>query len=202
MQIILSCKISFKHTKKWWPDVYINGKARQSYSQNERGLQPKGTWLQTSNSRNSYNGLFAFPKVRMDGHNLFHQMAESDQNKRMVPYKEDEGSLFRQAAYTILHAAAYPQTEQEWFYAVATGCAAPSTMLLLKAQSSDWARIIPALYTQAARSSMLLFNVQSSDWVRIIPLHKVACYITKKELPGLYSSQNITKGGRSSWLVC
>ncbi len=63
-------------------------------------------------------------------------------------------------------------------------------------------RIIPALYTQAARSSMLLFNVQSSDWVRIIPLHKVACYITKKELPGLYSSQNITKGGRSSWLVC
>jgi len=108
MQIILSCKISFKHTKKWWPDVYINGKARQSYSQNERGLQPKGTWLQTSNSRNSYNGLFAFPKVRMDGHNLFHQMAESDQNKRMVPYKEDEGSLFRQAAYTILHAAAYP----------------------------------------------------------------------------------------------
>jgi hypothetical protein len=75
-------------------------------------------------------------------------------------------------------------------------------MLLLKAQSSDWARIIPALYTQAARSSMLLFNVQSSDWVRIIPLHKVECYTTNKELPGLYSSQNITKGGRSSWLVC
>jgi hypothetical protein len=33
-------------------------------------------------------------------------------------------------------------------------------------------------------------------------LHKVACYITQKELPGLYSSQNITKAGRSSWLVC
>ncbi len=204
MQIILSCKIPVKHTKKWWPDVYINGKARQSYSKNE-GPATKRHLIADFKFQEQLQWLIAFPKVRMDGHNLFHQMAESDQNKTMVPYRK--GRRLSLSAGCIYHPPCRclrcnPQTEQEWFHAVATGCAAPSTMLLLKAQSSDWARIIPALFTQAAPSSMLLFNVQSSDWARIIRLHKVVCYITKKELPGLYSSQNITKGGRSSWLVC
>lgn len=161
--------------------------------------------MQTSNFLEQLQWAYCFPKVRMDGHNLY--FIRWLKVTRIRGWFLTKGRWLSLLAGCIYHPPCRclrcnPQTEQEWFHAVATGCAAPSTMLLLKAQSSDWARIIPALYTQAAPSSMLLFKVQSSDWARIIPLHKVACDTTKKELPGLYSSQNITKGGRSSWLVC
>ncbi len=68
--------------------------------------------MQTSNFLEQLQWPIASPKVRMDGHNLFHQMAESDQNKRMVPYKRKMALSFGR-----LHI--------------------PSSMPLLKVQSSD-----------------------------------------------------------------
>lgn len=168
------------------------------------GLEPKGTWCRLQISWNSYNGLLLPPRSGWMATIYFIRWLKVT---RIRGWFLTKGRWLSLLAGCIYHPPCRclrcnPQTEQEWFHAVATGCAAPSTTLLLKAQSSDWARIIPVLYTQAAPSSMLLFKVQSSDWARIIPLHKVAYDTTKKELPGLYSSHNITKGGRSSWLVC
>ncbi len=76
-----------------------------------RGLQPKAPDADFKFPVTA-TMAYCFPKVRMDGHNLFHQMAESDQNKRMVPYKRKMALSFGR-----LHI--------------------PFSMPLLKVQSSD-----------------------------------------------------------------